>query len=273
MTEKNNRPGMPRDIWANGRIYESYIGRWSRLVAAEFLDWLGQPAGLRWLDLGCGTGGLSQTILNRAAPGEIIGMDASTGFLRLAKENINDRRVRFVAADGRRLPFIPAYFDTAVSGLVLNFIPNPGQAVAEMRRVLKPGGTIAAYLWDYAEKMQMLRTFWETAVALDPGAANLYEGVRFKICQPGPLETLFKESGLEAVEVRGIEVPTVFQDFNDYWEPFLGGQGPAPGYVRTLSEIQKERLREWLEQTLPTESDGTIRLIARAWAVRGTKPD
>lgn len=273
MTEENNRPVVPTDVWVNGKKYESFIGRWSRPVAAEFLGWLDRAAGLRWLDLGCGTGGLCQAILDKAAPVEITGMDRSAGFIRLARERITDKRVRFVVGDGQRLPFSPAYFDAVVSGLVLNFIPNSGRALAEMRRVTQPGRTIAAYVWDYAGQMQMLRIFWDCAAALDPVAVSLDEGARFKLCQPEQLETLFREAGLEAVKVRAIEVPTVFKDFNDFWEPFLGGQGSAPSYVATLPKIQKRNLQERLRQALPVQSDGSIALMARAWAVQGTKPD
>lgn len=272
MDERNKDRATPEDIWISGKIYESYIGRWSRLVTIEFLDWLGQPQGLRWLDLGCGTGALSQAILSRAAPAAITGMDSSKGFIRLAEEEIQDERARFVVGDAQKLPFEAAAFDTVVSGLALNFIPNPGLALDEMRRVTRPGGVVAAYVWDYAGKMEMLKIFW-AAVALDPDAANVHEGTRFELTQPEPLATLFKNAGLEEVEVDAIAVPTVFKDFDDFWEPFLGGQGPAPAYVASLADAPKENLRERLRQTLVTGKDGSIQLTARAWAVRGTKPD
>jgi SAM-dependent methyltransferase len=270
---KDKSQGKNPDIWANGKNYEGYIGRWGRLVAAKFVDWLGQPEGLRWLDLGCGTGGLSQTILNKAAPAEIAGIDPSKGFITLAREQVGDLRANFVVGDAQSLPFASTYFDVAVSGLVLNFIPDPTLALNEMLRVVKPEGTIAAYVWDYAGEMQMLRVFWDAVVALDPQAASLDEGVHFKLCQPQKLEKLFKEAGLGTVEGQAIEVSTVFRDFNDFWEPFLGGQGPAPAYVATLDEIQKESLRERLRQTLSAGKEGSIHLRARALAVQGRKSD
>lgn len=272
MAEENKNQAVPKAIWTSGKNYEAYIGRWSRLVGVRVLDWLDKPEGLRWLDLGCGTGILTRNILNMTAPSEIAGIDSSKGFLGLAREQVKDSRVNFVIADAQSLPFEPVYFDVAVSGLVLNFIPNPGLALNELVRVTKPGGSIAAYVWDNAGEMQMQRFFWEAATDVDPKAASQDVARRFKLCQPGPLEELFKKAGLETVAVRAIEIPTVFRDFNDYWEPFLGGQGPAPAYVATLDKTQNERLRERLRQTLPTESDGSIHLTASAWAVRGTKP-
>jgi len=157
-----------------------------------------------------------------------------------------------------------------VSGLVLNFVPDQPKAVAEMRRAARPGGTVAVYVWDYAGEMQMIRRFWDAAGALDPAARRLDEALRFPLCDPAPLKTLFEATGLRNIETRAIDVPTVFADFDDYWTPFLGGQGPAPGFCMKLPEEARTALRERLRATLPKAGDGRIRLIARAWAVRGT---
>ncbi|HEX9439300.1 MAG TPA: methyltransferase domain-containing protein, partial [Roseiflexaceae bacterium] len=181
-----------------------------------------------------------------------------------------DERARFEVADARALPFETATYDAAVSGLVLNFIPDQPKAVAEMARVTRPGGTVAAYVWDYAGEMQLMRHFWDAAVALNPAARDLDEGRRFPICRPGPLARLFRDAGLKAVETRAIDVPTDFRDFDDYWSPFLGGQAPAPGYAMALTEEQRAALRERIRAGLPIAADGSIHLIARAWAVRGT---
>jgi SAM-dependent methyltransferase len=260
------------DVWAAGEAYEPYVGRWSRLVAADFVDWLSVPAARRWLDVGCGTGALTQTILARAAPAGVIGLDPSEGFVGCARHHTQDSRARFEQGDARVLPFADESFDAAVAGLVLNFMPDPEKAVAEMKRVLHPGGTAAAYVWDYAGEMQLMRYFWNAAVALDPNAQALDEARRFPNCRPDALLALFKNGGFERTECRTIDVPTVFKDFNDYWSPFLGGQGPAPTYCCALTETQREALRKRLRATLPIETDGTLRLIARAFAVRGTRP-
>jgi hypothetical protein len=153
----------------------------------------------------------------------------------------------------------------------VNFVPDPGRAVAEMARVARAGATVAAYVWDYAGKMELMRYFWDTAAALDPDAAERDEGRRFPLCRPEPLAALFRGAALREVETRPIDVPTVFRDFDDYWTPFLGGQGPAPGYAMSLDEERRAALRERLRARLPIEPDGSIRLIARAWAVRGRR--
>jgi SAM-dependent methyltransferase len=257
--------------WGSGNAYEPYVGRWSRPVAREFLGWLAVPDGGRWLDVGCGTGALSESILALAAPGEVVGIDPSPPFVAFARDRVKDSRVRFDVEDAQALQADTATFDAVVAGLVLNFVPEPGRAVSEMARVARPGGTVAAYVWDYAEGMQMMRHFWDAAGALDPKSKELDEGRRFPLCRPEPLSDLFRRTGLGNVGVRAIEVPTVFRDFDDYWSPFLRGQAPAPNYAMSLSEEQRAALRERVRASLPTDSEGEHHLVARAWAVRGVR--
>ncbi|MEO8456509.1 MAG: methyltransferase domain-containing protein [Chloroflexota bacterium] len=259
------------DKWSDGDIYESYVGRWSRLVAREFITWLALPPTQRWLDLGCGTGALTATILSLANPGAVKGIDPSAGFLASARKNITDPRAGFAEGTAQAIPEADAAFDAAVSGLSLNFVPEPQDAVNEMARVVRSGGTVAAYVWDYAEKMELMRYFWDAAVTMDPGISALDESSRFPICHPDALATAFASTGLRDTETRAIDVETTFRDFDDYWTPFLGGQGSAPSYVATMSDTQRDRLRDHLRTTLPIEADGSIRLIARAWAARGTR--
>jgi SAM-dependent methyltransferase len=159
--------------------------------------------------------------------------------------------------------------DAAVSGLVLNFVPQPEVAILEMLRVTKPGGKIGIFLWDYADGMQMLRYFWDAAVELDHNANVLDEGVRFPLCLEGQLESLVREVGLKQVETTAIEVKTVFQNFDDYWQPFLGKVGPAPAYTMGLDPINRQKLEDKLRNSLPIDADGSISLNARAWAVKG----
>lgn len=258
-----------KDTWANGASYELYVGRWSRLVARKFLLWLGIPPHVRWLDIGCGTGALAQTILEVASPQSVLGVDPSEGFLALAHEQCRDASTSFLLGDAQALPISSFTIDVVVSGLALNFVSRPDLALKEMVRVVRTGGTVAIYVWDYADQMQLLRTFWGAAVTLDPAASAFDERTRFPLCQPEPLRRLFQTAGLDRVEVRSIEVPTVFHDFDDYWSPFLGGQGPAPGYVMSLAEERRTALRDNLRAMLPIEADGSIHLTARAWAARG----
>ncbi|HEX8732277.1 MAG TPA: class I SAM-dependent methyltransferase [Ktedonobacterales bacterium] len=262
---------MVTDNWGDGASYERYVGRWSRLVARDFLAWLGAPTGQRWLDVGCGAGALTQTILAVAQPSAVTGVDRAEGFVAYARETTPDPRARFVVGDAQTLPVESGAYDMAVSGLALNFVPDAGRAAAEMARATRPGGTVAAYVWDYAGQMQFMRYFWDAVVAVDPESRMLDEGARFPLCQPDALESLFTATGLHGVSTRAIDIPTVFRDFDDYWSPFLGGQGSAPSYVTALSDERRTVLREHLRATLPTASDGTISLIARTWAVRGDR--
>ncbi len=221
--------------------------------------------------MGCGTGVLTRAILELAAPHEVFGIDPSDGFLAYARSHTADARAHFQTGDARGLPFEAEAFDAVVSGLVLNFVPDPAQGLAAMRRVARPGGAVAAYVWDYAGQMQMMRYCWDAAGALDPAALDLDEGRRLPICRPEVLGKLFETAGLSRLEVRAIDVPTDFRDFDDYWSPFLVGQAPAPSYVASLDEARRLELRERIRAALPVAPDGSIHLIARAWAVHGER--
>lgn len=255
------------DTWERGSPYERYVGRWSRRIAPAFLSWLAIPAGRRWLDVGCGTGALCAAIVDCCSPSSVAGVEPSEGFLKTAKENLAGRAALHQGS-ATAIPLGDASADVVVSGLVLNFVPDPRAGLLEMARASTGGGTIGAYVWDYAGKMELMRYFWDAAVELDPGAAALDEGVRFPLCRPQALEELFAGAGLEEVDVRPIDVPTKFASFEDYWEPFLGGQGPAPAYAMSLDEAARARLRDRVRERLPIEADGSIALTARAWAVR-----
>lgn len=254
-------------MWTGGQAYEQFIGRWSRPVAARFLTWLPARPRAVWCDVGCGTGVLAHAVLARANPARVLGVDPSEPYLAVARTG--DIRFGVAVGSATAIPAPDATFDRVVSALVLNFVDRPDEALAEMRRVTRSGGVMAAYVWDYAEGMGLLRSFWDAAVALDPAAAEVDEGRRFPVCRPEPLLALFTGAGLGDVETAAVDVPTVFADFDDLWSPFLGGQGPAPGYCASLPEDHRSALREGLRAALPIHSDGTIALTARAWAVRG----
>jgi SAM-dependent methyltransferase len=257
------------DTWERGSPYEQYVGRWSRGVAPLFLSWLSIPPGRRWLDVGCGTGALCAAIVDRCSPSSVVGVEPSAGFLRSAKANLAVRAALHQGS-ATAIPLGDASVDVVVSGLVLNFVPDQRAALLEMARVAGKGGTIAAYVWDYAGRMELMRFFWDAAVELDPAAATMDEGVRFPLCRPEALERLFTGAGLEGVEVKPIDIPTPFASFDDYWQPFLGGQGPAPAYAMSLDEAARGRLRDRIRERIPTAANGAISLIARAWAIRAT---
>ena len=261
----------PSDSWDAGDPYELYVGRWSHLVACEFLAWLDLPSSLYWLDVGCGTGALTAAISEKCQPSRLIGIDPSDGFLAKARARLKDKAV-FRVANALDIPVHDAEVDVVVSGLVLNFVSNVALGLAEMRRAANPGGAIAAYVWDYAGRMELMRHFWNAAVELDPSIRELDEGVRFPLCQPDALENAFGNANLTAIQVVAIDVPTRFRNFNDYWTPFLGGQGPAPSYAMSIDEASRNRLKDRIRERLPSQSDGSIPLVARAWAIRGRVP-
>ena len=257
------------EAWESGNAYERYAGRWSRQVAPEFLRWLAPAPGLAWADVGCGTGELTSAILAECEPASVCGIDSSEGFVSQAQRRIEDQRARFEVGDATRLPWRSAAWDVTVSGLVLNFVRDHAAMVREMARVTRPGGMVAAYVWDYGGEMQMMRHFWDAAVTVSPNDAKLDQAERFPLCRPGPLQALFEQTLLEAVTVRAIQIPTVFESFDDYWTPFLGKTGAAPTYLASVDDDVRERIRQCLESRLVPTPAGRIELTAQAWAVRG----
>ena len=225
-----------------------------------------RPTGSR---LGAVTGALTSTICDLCEPTSVIACDPSAPFIEHARRKLSDARVSFIVAGVEALPRRDDGFHAVVSGLVLNFLPDPEAALASVRDRLRSGGTVAAYVRDYAEGMEFLRSFWEEAAALDPRATALDEGRRFLLCRRPALTGLFRAVGLAQVETRPLEIPTDFATFGDYWAPFLRGTGPAPSYVASLDSPSRELLRERLRRRLHGGSDGRIQLRARAWAVRG----
>ncbi len=260
------------EVWAEGAAYEWYMGRWSAVAAARFVAWLALPERGTWLDVGCGAGALSAALAARSPAARLVSLDRSPGFVRTTRAGRGGGAREVLVADAARLPVADGSADGVVSGLVLNFLADPLAGVTELARVCRPGGTVAAYVWDYARGMPMLSHFWAAAVDRDPGAAALDEATRFGLCEPEGLRALWGDAGLTGAEVVALEVPMVFADLADYWEPFLGGQGPAPTYVAALSESDRGELRDALRRRLPLRRDGSIDLTARAWAVRGTRP-
>jgi SAM-dependent methyltransferase len=254
------------DSWSDGDAYEHFIGRWSRQVAPRFVRWLQPAPGLRWLDVGCGTGALTAAILQNAAPTAVLGLDPSAAFLEEARRRLDGGPVELRIGTAAEAP--PDVADIVVSGLVLNFAPDAEEALSAMVAAA-PGGSVAAYVWDYAGRMQLLRTFWDVACSLDVAAIDLDEAQRFPLCEPPALVSLWERSGLREIRTASIEVTTEFADFEDLWRPFLSGTGPAPSYVATLEPSARDRLREGVARMVHPDPDGHIRMHARAWAVRG----
>jgi SAM-dependent methyltransferase len=227
------------------------------------------PPGRRWLDVGCGTGALAAAIYDGATPEHVACIEPSEGFLEAARARLPPH-VWLRHGSAADLPLPAGSVDVTVSALVLNFVQHVDGALAEMTRVTRSGGLIAAYVWDYAGKMELMRRFWDAAIELNPRAHTLDERERFPLCAPDALTHAFTAAKLRDVEVTALEITTRFESFDDYWSPFLGGQGPAPTYVMSLDMAPRVHLRVRIRERMTIAGDGTIELTARAWAVKGT---
>jgi len=259
------------DKWTSGAAYDQWMGRWSRLVAEAFVVWLDLPQKSRWLDVCCGSGVLTEAVANRRAPAQIVGMDASPQQISYAREHRSQPNVTFETGDAMHLRFNDSSFDAIVCGLGLNYLPNATDALREMRRVAVPQGTVAIYVWDYAQGVRFLREFWDAAAACDGEAPQHDQANRFTQCNPEGLQKPFEQAGLEEIKVQALDITTRFTGFDDYWQPLLSGQGSAPNYLASRSEDTRNAIRERLRTSLPTNADGVIELPARAWAVRSQR--
>jgi SAM-dependent methyltransferase len=245
------------------------MGRWSRLVAEEFVTWLALSRNLRYLDVCCGSGVLTEAIVQRVRPARVAGIDASPDQIAFARARRAARGVTFDTGDALHLPFAENAFDVAVCGLGLNYVPDPQRALGEMRRVLIPHGTVAIYVWDYAEGARFLREFWDTAAVIDPDATAHDQARRFPLCQPDGLQRLFERATLQGIEIAALHITTRFSSFDDFWLPLFSGQGSAPNYLGSRDEATRNAIRERLRHSLPLDAQGAIVLPARAWAIRG----
>jgi trans-aconitate methyltransferase len=264
MDMTDNKPG----LWGNTEAYENYMGRWSQKVAPMFLQWLDATPNKSWIDIGCGTGGLTEQITRTCKPSSILGVDMADGFIEVAQNRVKNAEFRVGSADNLEMPSNST--DYAVSGLVLNFVPDAQAVLAEMARVVQPGGSVALYVWDYAGHMQIMRYFFDTAILFDPRSAEFDDGIKAPICRPLALKEAFVSTGLTNISVDSLDITTPFDNFDDYWNPFLGGVGSAPKYCASLDESVRDKIELAIKEKLPTGPDGEILLAARAWAVRGT---
>jgi SAM-dependent methyltransferase len=258
-------------MFSVGEAYDFFMGRWSRRIAPLLVQFAGVADRDHVLDVGSGTGSLAAAVADVAPSTRIVGIDRSTPYVAVAKARQQSLRMWFVVADAQQLPFQDASFDRTVSLLILNFVPDPQKALTEMIRVSRPGGTVAAAVWDYGEGMEMLRMFWDEAIALDPRADGKDER-HMPLSRAGELATLWR-MGLQNVSETALTIETRFSSFENYWSPFLQRQGPAGAHVAALSPGDREQLQWKLRQRLlGNGADGPFTLRARAWAARGAVP-
>lgn len=258
-------------MFSLGEAYEVFMGRWSARLALLLVQFADVTDGEDVLDVGTGTGALAAAVAAVAPSSRIVGIDRSAPYVVIARLRHRSPRSSFAIGDAQRLPLKGVSFDRTLSLLILNFLSEPERALIEMIRVTRPGGTIAAAVWDYGEGMEMLRAFWDAAVALCPGADEQDER-HMPLSRAGELAALWRTHLLDVSETA-LTIETPFSSFENYWSPFLQQQGPAGAYVATLPRDEREQLKlELRQRLLGTRADGPVALRARAWAVRGAVP-
>ena len=244
------------------------MGRWSRLLARAFVEWLQPAPAANWLEVGCGTGALTSTICDLCEPASVVACDPSEPFIEHARKNLPDARASFVVAGAK--PSAPRRRIRCGGLRARPQLPaDPGRPLTSMRERLRSGGTVAAYVWDYAEGMEFLRLLLGRGGRAGPWRSCPPRRRRFPLCREPALAALFRSAGLAQVETHALDIPTEFATFDDYWTPFLRGTGPAPSYVASLGSAGPRGAERAARTTPPAERDGRIRLRARSWAVRG----
>lgn len=252
-------------MFSNAASYEQFMGRLSRSLAPTFLRFAAIGDASKVLDVGSGTGSLAECVALAYPACSIVGIDPSAEYVAFSSAKSPTGRLRYEVGDALHLESHVGTFDAAVSQLVFNFISQPEQALIQLCRVVRPGGVIAAAVWDYGGGMEVLREFWDAAAALDPGASALDEK-HMPLCRQGELAALWQRAGLKEVNETCLEIDVRFDSYADYWRPFLLGQGPAGSYVKRLAASQVEALAAELERRLPS---APFTLSAKSWAVRG----
>jgi ubiquinone/menaquinone biosynthesis C-methylase UbiE len=247
--------------FTDGAAYDRLMAPWSRAAGKEFLDWLAAPPGLRWLDVGCGTGAFTDLVLEQSSPRDLSAVDPAEDQIAHARTKPAAKRVNFRLAEAQNLPFADDEFDVAAMALVITFVPDPAQAIAEMKRVVKPSGMIGTYVWDFLGKgntQQPLREAVEArGIAVQPTPGHVHSRLE-------NLRAIFTAAGLEAVSVRPIEIDISYPNFDEYWTAQTGFANTVVQHMRKMTEAQIEELKAHLREHLPRDKSGQI--VYKAWA-------
>lgn len=261
-------------VAADGEGYELMMGRWSRRLALPFLEFVGPAEGQRVLDVGCGTGHLSSALLASSGAAEVHGVDLSPAYVDHARRHNPDPRLVFRVGDACALEYADGDFDRVLSMLMLHFVPRGPEAIAEMRRVARPGAIVGAVVWDVRGGFVANRLFFDTAAVLDPRAgARRARNYARPMTRPGEMADAWRAAGFEDVTQTLLCIRMEFTCFADYWAPYLGRDGPGAEYVGTLDDVERARLEDAVKAAyVDGEPDGPRSYAALAWAVKGTVP-
>jgi len=263
---------MSADLWIDGVLYENYTGRLSRRIADKFIGWLEikQARFTNGVDMGCGTGALSEALLTNSVCDSLISLDRSPAYMSFAKQRISSSVVEFVTGDVQNTSLPTGTYALVVSGLVLNFVDSPEKMLREMRRLGRSGGVLGLYIWDFADGMEPIRKFWDAAHKCEaPHVREFDAGIRFPICQRDNLLQSITDAGWREPEVVPIEIDARFASFDEYWAPFLSGQGTGPAFAVSLTDDMREKVRKTLMPLVTDSPDKPFTLRARAWAAKG----
>ena len=258
-----------RTAFADANAYERFMGRWSRAVAPHFLRWIEPPLRARWLDVGCGTGILTEALLDLCEPALVIGIDPASAQIEQASSGPVGARAKFQQADATNLPFEDAHFDIAASALVLNFISDPLRAIEEMRRVTVPGGMVAGYVWDFGRELSPSGPMRQAMRALRTEVPAI-AGTAHSSLQA--LSSLFARAGLQAIKARTVDVTLAYLDFEDFWQAQTAGYGPTAEMTNAMSEEERRRLKRAVQTALPFGLNEKVEYAARANAICARVP-
>jgi ubiquinone/menaquinone biosynthesis C-methylase UbiE len=256
------------NLFTDGKAYERLMGRWSQVAGAKFLDWLDAPKGLRWIDVGCGNGAFTEVLIARLAPAAVTGIDPSPGQIDYALTRPATKLAQFRVGDAQALPFDDNSFDAASMALAITFVPDPSQAASEMARVVKPGGAVATYMWDFDGGFP-LEPLYRAMKSLD---MPIQTRPSQTASRESEMRAIWEKAGMQSVATDVIRIRVAYSGLDDFWNSNIVPVGPTGKTLSELSPAARQQLRERLREILPIASDGRIAYDAFANAVKGRAP-